>query len=171
VLVRTKLIVNVTELLRSPGAVERMAFDEPVEDLQTELAWVDPTEPLRFDLSFEVVEDGVLVRGPISGEVTVRCRRCLEEMAVAFDFQAAEVYRPPRDVWEEGYQVTDDTIDLAPLVRDNVLLNLPMYPLCREDCAGLCPVCGANRNDGDCGCVLEQADARWEALRGLLPDA
>ncbi len=55
------------------------------------------------------------------------------------------------------------TIDLGPLVRDAVVLELPMAPLCRDDCAGLCPQCGANRNEGDCGCVAPR-DPRWANL-------
>ena len=64
---------------------------------------------------------------------------------------------------EELYPIVDETIDLGPLARDAVVLELPMAPLCREDCAGLCPQCGANRNEGDCGCVAPR-DPRWANL-------
>ena len=60
-------------------------------------------------------------------------------------------------------QLCDDTLDLAPLVRDALVLELPMAPLCRDDCAGLCPQCGANRNEGQCGCVAPR-DPRWANL-------
>jgi len=64
---------------------------------------------------------------------------------------------------EELYPIVDETIDLGPLARDAVVLELPMAPLCREDCAGLCVQCGANRNEGDCGCVAPR-DPRWANL-------
>ena len=64
---------------------------------------------------------------------------------------------------EEIYPIDDDVIDLAPLVRDSVVLELPGAPLCREDCAGLCPQCGANLNEGPCGCVAPR-DPRWANL-------
>ena len=64
---------------------------------------------------------------------------------------------------EELYPIVDETIDLGLLARDAVVLELPMAPLCREDCAGLCVQCGANRNEGDCGCVAPR-DPRWANL-------
>ena len=64
---------------------------------------------------------------------------------------------------EELYPIVDETIDLGLLARDAVVLELPMAPLCREDCAGLCAHCGANLNEGDCGCVAPH-DPRWANL-------
>ena len=88
---------------------------------------------------------------PVSGElhIAVRERFADDPLAGSSD--------------EELYPINDDTIDLAPLVRDAVVLELPMAPLCRDDCAGLCPQCGANRNEGDCGCVAPR-DPRWANL-------
>ena len=67
------------------------------------------------------------------------------------------------DADEDAYPLVDDELDLEPLVRDAVLLELPLAPLCREDCAGLCPQCGANRNEGACGCAAPR-DPRWATL-------
>jgi uncharacterized protein len=64
---------------------------------------------------------------------------------------------------DELYPIVDDTIDLGPLVRDAIVLELPMAPLCREDCRGLCPQCGADRNEGDCSCAAPK-DPRWANL-------
>ena len=64
---------------------------------------------------------------------------------------------------EETYPLVDHEVDLEPLVRDAVLLELPLAPLCRADCQGLCPFCGVNRNDEACGCEAP-ADPRWSAL-------
>jgi uncharacterized protein len=68
---------------------------------------------------------------------------------------------------EETYALGVDHLDLEPLARDAVLLNLPLAPLCRADCAGLCPICGADLADGDCGCDEESGDPRWAALDAL----
>ena len=64
---------------------------------------------------------------------------------------------------DDLYPITDDTIDLGPLVRDAIVLELPMAPLCREDCLGLCPQCGADRNEAECSCVAPR-DPRWANL-------
>ncbi len=70
---------------------------------------------------------------------------------------------------EETYELGSDYLDLAPLARDAILLDLPLAPLCREDCAGLCPTCGADRNEEACDCPTEVIDPRWVALEALLP--
>jgi len=67
----------------------------------------------------------------------------------------------------ETYEIAGETIDLVPLVRDAIVLALPMNPLCRADCKGLCPVCGADRNRVDCGHTGERVDIRWGPLAGL----
>ena len=67
----------------------------------------------------------------------------------------------------ETYPLDDDTLDLEPLVRDALLLELPLAPLCTEDCAGLCPSCGADRNETQCDCRVDDTDPRWAALRSL----
>ena len=85
---------------------------------------------------------------PVSGELTIAVNERFGDAPIAED---------------ELYPITDDTIDLGLLVRDAIVLELPMAPLCREDCRGLCPQCGADRNEGDCACVAPK-DPRWANL-------
>jgi uncharacterized protein len=70
------------------------------------------------------------------------------------------------DLDDEAYPLAGDVLDLEPLARDAVLLDLPLAPLCAEDCLGLCPQCGINRNEETCSCE-EPADPRWSALDSL----
>lgn len=170
---QSPLVVNVTDLLELPGSRKELTLEQPVPELGNELVRVRSDEPLRFDLSLEAIDEGaILVRGRIRGTYDASCRRCLDEIRLPFMVSAAEVYRPPSaGVWEEGYAIVDESIDLEPMVRDNVLLEMPMYPVCAEDCAGLCARCGGNRNRGECTCTDEQADDRWGALRELLKDS
>ena len=84
------------------------------------------------------------------------------QLAVGID----ELFEPhPLD--GETYLLDHDCIDLDQVVRDAVVLELPPAPLCRDDCRGLCPICGADRNDTDCDCVEDDDDPRWAALRSL----
>jgi uncharacterized protein len=84
----------------------------------------------------------------VSGELAVEFCELFEES--------------PRD--GESYQLRLDTIDLAPLVREAIMLELPLAPVCSPDCQGLCPTCGADLNDGPCGCAPTSGDPRWAAL-------
>jgi uncharacterized protein len=129
----------------------------------------------RFD--GEVAWDGrdYRVRGSLTGDLESACDRCLVRFARPVtgdvDFRAV----PPDSPEGEGARPeeaavllgTDRRLDLAGPLRGAVLLELPIKSLCRDDCAGICPVCGVNRNLGSCDCEPSSGDPRWEALRGL----
>jgi len=167
------LVLDVRELLEHHGVQRQIAFDSPVEGLRAGL--VEVADPIHLELTLEAVEGGVVVRGALSGSYTGQCRRCLKAVSTPFRYEGAEIYRPTGDVWEEGYVIKDATIDLDPMVRDTVGLNLPTSPLCRRDCAGLCSRCGADLNEGQCDCPPdgvatlhpEEGDLRWAALKEL----
>lgn len=107
----------------------------------------------------------------VSGEVRVRrifvCDRCLAEKSVREVYPFAEEFRRAGcgETDAEATVFEGDVIDLAPLVRDTILAAQPIRNLCRPDCMGLCPKCGADLNRGDCGCDREVLDIRLEALK------
>ncbi len=132
------------------------------------------------DVSFE---NGVCVSGTITcrgnvlelvahveGDFSVSCARCLKPLThnISFDFEETLV--------QEGEDVTDKDsvivfggmeLDISEIVVSNILLNLSYKYLCREDCKGLCPKCGADLNQGDCGCDNDEIDPRWEKLKNF----
>ncbi|MDE3152493.1 MAG: DUF177 domain-containing protein [Gemmatimonadota bacterium] len=111
--------------------------------------------------------------GHIAGTAVVPCRRCLtdtpapveDEAHLIFAVAGSEDADDP-DVYTFGPR--DKNLDLRPVVRELWLLNAPAYVLCRDDCKGLCPTCGADLNAGPCGCS-PAGDTRWDALRKLDP--
>ncbi|HUP20203.1 MAG TPA: DUF177 domain-containing protein [Gemmatimonadota bacterium] len=114
----------------------------------------------------------------LRGTVHVPCTRCLTPAAVDLDEPFRVVYqeRSARDAVREEETGDDDVvwiesgateIDVAQQVRDRLFVETDWFPLCRQDCAGICPVCGANRNEEDCGCVVETASTHWKALKEL----
>ncbi len=120
----------------------------------------------------------VLITGRVSGDVSLNCSRCLTPFShwIETTFEANCEIRTIRRIAEglpveEGEEVTaifdGETADIAELCRQAFILNIPMRPLCSDDCKGLCPMCGANRNEGLCHCQIP-ADPRWSALDRLL---
>jgi uncharacterized protein len=105
----------------------------------------------------------VLVTGTVTAPWEGECRRCLGTARGTLAVGVRELYEDQADGLET-YPLHGDQLDLAPLVRDAVLLELPQVPLCAEACLGLCPNCGANRNDGSCSCETDTTDPRWAAL-------
>lgn len=156
----------------------------PAETTLTEKAGV--VAPFRDDvlsvgavtaaLTIQQSGEEYYVQGTLETVVQVECARCLTPIALdirgSLEFivttpevreqQAAEAVDAEEYVFMEG---GTRSVNLDELVREAILLELPMKPVCSESCQGLCPQCGVNRNDTACACVIEQTDPRWEELK------
>jgi uncharacterized protein len=150
-------------------------------DLGGEVVGVPDDATIELDLRLESVMEGVLVTGTARAPVKGECVRCLEplEQECAADFQELFSYpdaddrsRPSAEAGEdaeedETFSLEGDHFDLEPVLRDAVVLSLPLQPVCREDCPGLCAVCGARLADDPEHDHEEAVDIRWAALQGL----
>lgn len=169
-------VVVVRELIGRPGASVRLdrCVATPGE-LSDEIVRI--AHEVSVTGMLDSVVDGVLLRGTVRASARVACVRCLRERDDVVEAEVVELFtRPGGDptAAEDGYEIADDTIDLETLVRDALAAARPEHPLCRPDCAGLCPTCGADRNVAPCDGHPEPPDPRWSALVGLetldLPD-
>ena len=169
----TLATIDVHDLIGHPGASRRHDLLGTLADLSTELVAVPEDAPLGGSLLLESMVEGILVSGAITGTWTVRCARCLTERTQPFSVEVSELFTvagsTEPDDEDEGYELAGDTMDLDQLVRDAVGVEMPFAPLCRPDCKGLCPVCGGNRNLGECP-GHETVDPRFAVLADLLPD-
>ena len=160
---------NVSDLLHHPASrrPERIAI--PGSELGGTAGARLSAAPLTVQVMLEHVPDGIVVHGHVSGEYESECSRCLTPVRGTFTVPVREMFeRAPID--GETYQLEGEEVDLELPVRDAVLLDLPQKPLCRHDCAGLCPECGVDHNETDCQCDLNPPDPRWDALRALTFD-
>jgi uncharacterized protein len=159
--------VDVRHLLATPGGSRSVRIDRPLEGLASELAEV--SDPVRVEALLESVVEGILVSGPVSGRMELRCARCLRGFDQEFGLHVEELFAADASEDDDRYPLIDDAIDLTPMVRDSVVLSLPFAPLCRPDCLGLCERCGGNRNLGECACA-EPVDPRWAPLESVRFD-
>lgn len=167
-------IVDVRELIGRPGTSRRLERHMPAPaDLSDAIVKIGPEVTVRGVI--ESVVDGVLVRATVEAPARVACVRCLTERAETVHAEAVELFGAPDEHDEHavdpGYEVAKRAIDLDTLLRDALAAALPVRPLCRPECAGLCPTCGADLNVDPCDGHPEQHDQRWSALADLqLPD-
>jgi uncharacterized protein len=164
------LAVDVRELLSKPGAHKHAVVRAPLDDLATPVAYVPADRPVTVDAEIESVVEGLLVSGTVSATVVARCVRCLREFDQELEAGVRELFAlEPGDDEDEGYALLpDDRLPLDTMARDALVLGFPAFPLHSLDCAGLCPVCGADRNSVDCGHGgADTIDPRWAALAGL----
>jgi DUF177 domain-containing protein len=171
---RLPLVINTHELGRRPGSMRTLSRSVPAPvDLGVDVLGVPPGAPVDLDLRLESVMEGVLVSVTAHAEVRGECVRCLDPIARSLEVTLQELYAYPgreRDDADDDTELPElegDLIDLEPALRDAVVLALPLQPLCRDDCPGLCPECGARLAD-DPGHGHESADPRWAALQSLL---
>lgn len=164
------MVIRVSEIPQEGLKIEGVAtLPRPFEDP----AWT------LEGLSLTVEKDGetVFVRGTMAARVPLVCGRCLEPflLGVASVVDARFVPSPQGRAEERELGADDletdvyehDLLDIGALVVTETALGVPMKPLCREECRGLCPICGGNRNLAPCGCQAAPADPRWAPLRGL----
>lgn len=121
-------------------------------------AFVQAAGPLQYALDVSVVSNEFLVHGALAAEMKMCCSRC----SVFFPVAVAE----PAYNYDEELSETTESVDLTEDMREAIILAFPSYPVCSSDCKGLCPQCGANKNEGECQCK-PPADNRWAALDGL----
>lgn len=156
-------IVNVADLLHHPGMRRAARLAGPIEGLFVTGSAVPAGADVRVDAVLECVHEGILATGTATVAWVGECRRCLRAVT-------GELHAGFRELFEahptegESYPLRHEQVDFEPLAREVVLLELPLAPLCREDCLGLCARCGADLNEGPCGCVPDDRDARWAAL-------
>jgi uncharacterized protein len=136
-------------------------------------------EPVELDVDLHKDKDRFRFEGTVRTVLELPCSRCLEPFRLPVDAAIDLRYLPAselssddeRELSEEDVDVSyyrDDQIDLTELLREQFYLTLPMKPLCRDDCRGLCPQCGVNRNTGTCECGPAWEDPRLAGLKGLI---
>jgi uncharacterized protein len=168
---------NVSQLLKAhSGVSRRYEVEADIEGLDEELK---PRDLLRGEVQLMRTSQGILVTGHLHTVVELTCDRCLEPFTVPVEIDLEEEFRPTVDIGtgaslpvvaeEDGAGLINGhhILDLTEVVRQALLLAIPMHPLCRPDCAGLCPECGQNLNEGSCQCQPRVEDLRWAALKEL----
>jgi DUF177 domain-containing protein len=133
------------------------------------------------EVEIEIFRSGeeIFIRGFVKAVVSVTCVRCLTAYELPLDFEfrynmfpGAGQSQQPEELELSQYDVeigyyTDESIDFNPLVSEQIMIEIPHNPICRKNCAGLCSVCGADLNNGDCGCDRETKISPFAALKGF----
>jgi len=164
------MFIHVQELLtrREPVALEG-SLD--VSGLFHDSRDIKALGPLEYRLTAQGIDGRITVSGELKCRIRHLCSRCLKPVDMDLAFPYEEYFRvmkeagPEPDEEDDFVPVTEDKIDLRPFLEAELVLNLPLAPLCDENCKGICPECGTNRNEQSCACKAERIDPRLEALK------
>lgn len=169
-------VVDVRPLIGKPGAYERIDRTDPAgAGITTDIVTVAADAPVQWQAMLESVREGILVTGSARTVAAAQCSRCLDPVDVVVRADLQELYAWSEqeaevdELGERGPHLDGDLLDLRPAVRDDLILEMPIAPLCAPDCPGLCPQCGARLAD-EPGHVHESPDPRWAALSDLKDD-
>ena len=169
---RRPLEVGIADLRRRPGTRRRVVESVPLAGLAVSTAAVPDGESIGIDVEIETLSDGLVATGTIEVPWVGDCRRCLQPVAGRATVEVREIFQV-RPVEGETYPMGEDLVDLEPMVRDAVVLALPLAPLCAEDCRGPAPdtfpaVVEGEAPDGhDDDRPGPLGDPRWAALAEL----
>ncbi len=148
------MMINL-QLIPAGGMTLREDEDPAIIDIDEPGA--EFRQPIRCALNVALVGRSLLVRGRLETRVNFICSRCLEKFEQPLEVPGFHVEREIAD--------PVDTIDLTEEIRSDIILTLPLKPLCRPDCRGICPVCGQNLNEKECGCRGEREDSPFKELQ------
>lgn len=162
------LKISVAQILGRPGTQKEVPVAAPLEGVQGPLARVTP-DSVRAELRLEAVVEGVLVTGRPVATLELACARCLKPFLAEVNSEVCELFVAPGTEApdEDAYRIEGVEIDLEPMLRDALGLELPLNPICSKDCKGLCAHCGADLNAGPCDCRDDDTDPRWAPLEEL----
>ena len=166
----TPLVLNVAELLRTPGITRHIELASSTTELNLDGDDRLVAGPVGLDLHLDVLSDGIVVRGTISAAWSGECRRCLVVCGGDLTIEVQELYQT-RVTDPEAFPIEQEQLDLRPMAREAVLIEAPAAPLCRPDCAGICPACGQDLNERPCSCSTTPRDNRWAALDALREES
>ncbi len=165
------MIISLKDLAVAPQG--RISFEYTIDLSQEEVNFERPfAEPVR--VSGELSDDAGMIRltACVSAAVHTRCARCNRPLVLdkEVDVDFALVHGQQDAVERDDIIALDsDRVDVDGIVVPELILNMDMAVLCDEDCKGLCPTCGKDLNEGDCGCRKKAVDPRLEALKGFMP--
>ena len=163
---------NVAQLLKAPvGSIRTLPIDDVLTENGVEYHVRGEVTLVRSNIS-------ILVQGRLETQAEMTCSRCLKPFTLKITLKIQEEFFPtidiitgarlPKPVDPGSFTIDEHHIlDLTEAIRQYIITALPMKPLCKEDCAGLCSTCGKDLNQGDCGCKQEEIDPRWAELLKL----
>ncbi len=176
---RSPLVLDIRELGRRAGSMVEVSFTAPAPaGIGIMSIGVPERSGIECDVRLESVIEGVLVSGTARVQLTGECSRCLDPISDELEVDLQELYLYPEtdargrvvagndDEDDEQRHVVGDHLDLEPVLRDAVVLDLPLAPVCRDECPGLCPECGVRLAD-EPEHRHDVIDPRWAALGGL----
>lgn len=162
--------LNAALELKVIGRIGHALLSEELPELELSGSRIVLAEPVKVEADYSFDGEAVSVKGTLASSVRMNCTRCNKEFVEEFSVDFSERFLKVSEEEAEEldcYTYAGEIISLDKMVQDLILLNAPLYGVCKPDCKGLCPVCGADLNNTQCSCQKDGDDSPFAALKGL----
>ena len=151
------MFINLSDL-KEIGSRKQVSLELEFHNLEFVNREIEIKDPIKLELEVFNTRDSFVVEGKLKANLILSCSRCLQKYSSPVELDISEdVLKSEMEDEEELY--------LDEIIVDNIILSLPMKPLCSDDCKGICPECGQNLNEGECDCEVEALDPRLAKLK------
>ncbi len=166
------MVLELISILSNNGASMNFEGDITFEDMEFFGVWYEFAGPLHIKGRVENISGAVVLGARVTGSANTTCARCMKPITAEFDYEFEEHISNSKAADEDDdiIVISGSTVDVAEVALNNFLVEAPMRYLCKPDCKGLCPRCGADRNAADCGCEDGIVDPRLSVLDDLFKD-
>lgn len=162
-------MINISDLINRKSEEKKLNLKLDIEKFSDGFEEYEVLEPLVLDGSLTRIGDIIYLDSIVKGVINLECSRCLEKFPYVVDLEIHEKLTDnPENKDDEIIFINDDELDICEIVENNIIVSLPMKRLCKEDCKGLCSICGVNLNVTTCNCHEENIDPRLEKLKDLF---
>lgn len=158
--------INVQDLLSDKLQSKHIELEVPFNSFEFEGNEFIVNRPVKITGELVKATEGIYFKGNLYAELKTQCSRCLEDVLYNLTVDFDEFYSSMSD--DADYKIIENNIDIQRLIEDNIIMNVPLKPLCDEYCKGLCPICGTNLNKSNCACDNQVIDPRLEKLKNFF---
>lgn len=163
------MIVDISDLNRKKVSKKNVHLVYNEESFYDEGEKIEFLKPVVLEGNLYLIEDLISLEGEIFTEVNLTCSRCLSDFSQKIDLPVHEKFSiNPENEDDEVIFVNGDTIDITDVIKNNIIISLPIKKLCKNDCKGLCQHCGTNLNISSCNCAKDDIDPRLSRLKDLF---
>ncbi|SES74377.1 YceD family protein [Anaerobranca gottschalkii] len=162
--------INLDEIIKQPNLTKQFSFNIDPTEIKELTGYINPSSPIRLDLSIRFADDIFYVTGELTGVLELECSRCMETVAYETNYPIAERYSLKTQKDEDIIILSKSKLQVEEILRESLEFAMPVKVLCKESCLGLCPHCGCNLNLSTCQCLKDQIDPRLAILKDLLKE-
>lgn len=161
--------IDVLDLISKKASKKKVHLVSNIENFYDDGEYIEFLKPVTLDGDVVIVENVIRLEGKVTTELGLSCSRCLTSFNYDIDFQIHENFsNNPENKDDEIIFIDSDIIDITEIIKNNIILSLPIKKLCKDDCKGLCQVCGSNLNISSCNCNDDTVDPRLAKLKDLF---